>query len=127
KSDRVVQSFADEIHAIVIRKNPHIDVRMASAEIAEALDKPTGRKRSDRTNGQGLAHATVLESVQDLVDSTEGIGDRRQQRLAFFGQGKSARNAPEQFHAQTVFQNPHLLTYGRLRHTKLEAGLGEAQ
>jgi hypothetical protein len=125
--NRAIQSFSREIDAIIVRKDPEVDLRMTQVEGPKARQKPARCKRADDTDRQYLAQAAILESLQDLVDSTEGIGDHREERFAFFRQSESPGQTPEQLHAQTVFQNLHLLADGGLRHAKLETGLGKAQ
>lgn len=100
---------------------------MARGEAPQAREEPAGRECSDHANGQHFAHTTVLEPVQHLADLAKGVRDCRLQCLAFFRKREPAGQSPEELHAQTIFQNPHLLAHGGLRHAKFQPGLGKAE
>src|SRR3569833_4027127 len=67
KPNGVVQPFAAEVHAVVVREDPDVDVWMARAEAPEARKRPARRERSDYTDGKALTHAAILEPIQDLT------------------------------------------------------------
>ena len=125
--DCEVETFARDIHAVVVGQQTEIDIGMGIAKGLQPGQQPTGREGRNGSDRDHFAKVTMLEHVQRGADAAEGLGHHGYQSLPFIGQGKPARQSAEQLDPQNLLKALDLVAHGRLRDTQLQAGAGKAQ
>ena len=109
-----IQPFARQIHAVVVRQQPQVDMTVQLLKLAQAWNQPTNRKRAHYAYGQNLARTRRGDLLQRLGNALKALRHRRPQGLALVGQGQPARQAAKQRLAQPVFQIANVLADGGL-------------
>jgi hypothetical protein len=66
EADGVVQRFAGQVDAVVVREQPQVDEGVVALEAAQPRHQPAHREGAHGGHGEHLAHAPALERIHRL-------------------------------------------------------------
>ena len=122
-----IQSFARQIHAVVMGQQAQVDMAVQLLKLAQARNQPTNGEGADHAHRQNLARARRGNLLQRLGNALEALRHRRPQGLAFIGQRQPAWQAAKQRLAQALFQIANVLADGCLGDMQLLGRARQAQ
>jgi len=108
-------------------RDAHVDAGMQGDEGRQARDEPEAGEAGRRRHHDGLHVLRAHELARGPVEPAQRLGDGAVERPAVFRQFESPVQAPEERHAEPVFERLDLPAHGRLGECDLLCGPGEAQ
>ena len=122
-----IDAVAGEVHHVLGRLQPHLDLRKGRLEGAEPAHQPVGGERRADADGQEMLRLILAQPARRLGDLVEAGAEQGQRRLRRLGQDEIAAHATQQGNPEIRLQGPHLVADGRRRDVELARSLAEAQ
>ena len=126
-ADRDVDAVALEIGEGVAGGDANVDLGMGGDEGGQARDQPDPGEAGGGADHDRPGLAPFLERAAGAVDRRQRLGRRLLEGPALLGEHQGAVQAPEQRHAEPVFEGLDLPADRRLGQRDLVAGAGEAE
>lgn len=124
KANGQVHVFQLKVHQALGGQQAQLDARMALLERFQAGNQPTRGKSRGRGHHERVAGALLAHFRNRALDLVEGIGHQGPKFAGRIAQGQPAP-APEQGHAQIVFQGLDVLADRPRRDVQLFRGAHE--
>ena len=119
KTDRHIQAFTQDFHAVVVGRNPQVDLGMRRLKSLKPRQQPAkGEGRVD-ADAEHLDVPLAVKPVERPANHIETVFQNRRKQPRLVRRHEALRGALEQDHAELILQPRDLVADGRLRHTQL--------